>query len=243
MLLPVALAFDAHDVAVVHQPVHRCHGHRSAWKNRVPLTEGLVGGHEQRAAFVAVADQLKQHRGLQLAAAHVADVVDHQQAVAIQLLDHSRQFVAGLGLLQQLYQRRGREEAAGLVLLDHCHRDGDGQVGLAHPAGTKQQQVLGLQQPGVAAGEHLQLLPVLGLDLLLIKTIEPFLPRQVGIPQQPLAPCHLTVVALLLAEGIEELPRAPALSLGLLSEQLPVAAKASEFELLEEQRQGCFHGR
>ena len=48
---------------------------------------------------VAVADQLKQHRGLQLAAAHVADVVDHQQGVAIQLLDQGWQLKAGLGLL------------------------------------------------------------------------------------------------------------------------------------------------
>ena len=28
--MPVALALDADDVAVVHQPVHRRHGHRSA---------------------------------------------------------------------------------------------------------------------------------------------------------------------------------------------------------------------
>ena len=102
-----------------------------------------------------MADQLKQHRGLQLVAPYVADVVDHQQAVAIQFLDHSWQLIAGLGLLQQLHQGRSREEAAGLVLLDHRHRDRNGQVGFAHTAGAKQHQVLGLQQPGVAAGENL----------------------------------------------------------------------------------------
>ena len=44
-------------------------------------------------------------------------------------------------LLQQLHQGLGRKEAAGLVLLDHRHRDGDGQVGLTDTTGAKQQQV------------------------------------------------------------------------------------------------------
>ena len=85
----------------------------------------------------AVADQLKQHRALQLAAPHVRDIVDHQQAVATQLLDQGRQLNADLGCLQQLLQGSGREEAAGLGLLDHSHRDGNGQVGLSHAAGAK----------------------------------------------------------------------------------------------------------
>jgi len=126
-------------------------------------------------------------------------------------------------------------------LLDHRHRDGNGQVGLANAAGAKQQQVLSLQQPGVAAGEHLQLLPVLGLEVLVVKTIETLLPRQMGITQQPLAACDLAVVDLLLAEGIEKLTRAPALGLSLLAERLPVAAKAGEFQLFEQQRQRRFH--
>lgn len=241
MLLPVALALDPHDVAVVHQPVHRCHGHGAAREDFVPLPERLVGGHQQGAALVAVADQLKQHGGLQLAAAYVGDVVDHQQAIAIQLLDQGWELKAGLGLLQQLHQRCGREEAAGLVLLDHRHRDGNGQVGLPHAAGTEQQQVLGLQQPGVAAGEHLQLLPVLGLKVPVIKAVEALLPGQMGLPQQPLAPCDLAVVDLLLTEGIEELTGAPALGLSLLSERLPLTAEPRQLELLEQQRQRRFH--
>ena len=188
-----------------------------------------------------MADQLKQNRGLQLAASHVADVVDHQQGVAIQLLDQGRQLKTGLGLLQQLHQGRGGEEAAGLVLLDHCHRDGNGQVGFANAAGAKQQQVLGLQQPGVAAGKHLQLLPVLGLEMLVIKAIKALLPREMGIAQQALASGDQAVVDLLLTQGVEKLTGAPALGLSLLGERLPVAAKAGEFQLLEQQRQGRFH--
>ena len=56
-----------------------------------------------------------------------------------------------------------------------------------------------------------------------------------------LAAGDLAVVDLLFTEGVEELARAPALGLSLLGERLPVAAKAGEFQLLEQQRQGRFH--
>lgn len=113
--------------------------------------------------------------------------VTSREGVAVQLWDQGRQLVAGLvpparsacglgkGLLQQLHQGRGREEVPGLVLLHNRHSDGNGQVGLAHPAGAKKQQFLGLLQPGLAAGEHLQFLPVLALQMLVIKTPETLL--------------------------------------------------------------------
>jgi len=61
LLLPIALALDPHDVAVVHQLIPRCDGHGSARENLIPLPEQLVGCHQQGFALVAVADQLKQH--------------------------------------------------------------------------------------------------------------------------------------------------------------------------------------
>jgi hypothetical protein len=57
----------------------------------------------------------------------------------------------------------------------------------------------------VAAGKHLQFLPVLGLEVLVIKAIKALLPRQMGIAQQPLAACDLAVVDLLFTQGVEEL--------------------------------------
>jgi len=77
--------------------------------------------------------------------------------------------------------------------------------------------------------------------MLVIKTFKPLLPGQMGIPQQPLAACHLAMLALLFTEGVEKLAGAPTLGLSLLGERLPVAAKAGEFQLLEQQRQGRFH--
>lgn len=104
LLLAVALPFDAHDGAVVHQPVRCGVGHGPAREDLVPIPEGLVGGHQQGAPLVAMANQLVveafsegvQDRGLQLAAPHLGDVCDHKHAVAIELLKDGRQLVAGL---------------------------------------------------------------------------------------------------------------------------------------------------
>lgn len=69
------------------------------------------------------------------------------------------------------------------------------------------------------------------------------LPGQVRTAQQPLLTSDLAVLQLLLAQGVEELRRAPALGLSLLCECTPVAAKAGQLELFQQQRQRCFSRR
>ena len=142
---------------------------------------------------------------------------------------------------EQLYQRRGREEAAGLVLRSHRHRDRNRKVGLAHAAGAKQQQVFRLQQPGGLLRQALQLLPLTRVEVLVVKPVEPFLPREMGAAQQALLTGDLPLLQLQFTERVEELARAPALGLSLFGQRLPVAAKAREFQLFEQQRQGRFH--
>jgi len=61
LFMPLALALDPHDVAVVHQPIHRCHGHRSASQDIAPRPKRLVCSHQQGFTLVALPDQFKQH--------------------------------------------------------------------------------------------------------------------------------------------------------------------------------------
>lgn len=65
IVLAIAVTCDPDDSKVGHQPVHRCHGHRS--ENVVPPPEWKVADDQQGYALVEVADRLKQHRELQLA--------------------------------------------------------------------------------------------------------------------------------------------------------------------------------
>jgi hypothetical protein len=83
-------------------------------------------------------------------------------------------------------------------------------VGLAHTAGAKQQQVFRLQQPGGLPRQALELLPVAGLEVLVIKIVETLLPGEMGAEQQALLAGDLPLFQLLFTEAVEELARAPA---------------------------------
>jgi len=116
-------------------------------------------------------------------------------------------------------------------------------VRLAHTTGAKQQQVFRLQQPGGLARQALELLPVAGFEVPVIKTVEPLLPGEMGAAQQPLLAGDLPLFQLQFTEGVEELAWTPAVGLSLLGQRLPVAAKARQLELFEQQRQRRFHRR
>jgi len=169
-----------------------------------------------------MADQLKQHGTLVLVAPYIADIIDQQQGVAIQPLQCCRQGVVRPCFLQLLHQGGGGIEAAGLIQADQGQSDAAGDMGLADIAGAKQQQVLSPLQPAWIPGEGFQLLPAGRFDALAVVIVgQGFGPRQVGVPQQPVLAAELTLLGLLLAEGIEKLAVAPALSLSLRGEALP----------------------
>ena len=79
--------------------------------------------------------------------------------------------------------------------------------------------------------------------MLVIKTVEALLPGEMGAAQQALLAGDLPLLQLLFTEGLEELARAPALGLSLFGQRLPVAAKARQLELFQQQRQCRFHRR
>ena len=88
-------------------------------------------------------------------------------------------------------------------------------MGLTDPTGAKQQHIFCLLQPGGVAGQVLQVLPVMRLQMPVIKVIETLLPWEASISQKPLLACDLEVFQLLLTEGVEKLGGAPVFSLCL----------------------------
>src|SRR6266511_4219471 len=84
-----SVALDVHleDGRVVDEPVD--HGQRHGWvgEDLAPLTERLVCGDEDGAAFVARADELEQYAGLGLILADVGEVVENQEVEAVETVD------------------------------------------------------------------------------------------------------------------------------------------------------------
>jgi hypothetical protein len=89
----IALTTYLNDGAVVHEPVHGRHGHGAGAEDVLPLAERLVGCHQQGSALIAVHHQLKEHRGLRLVLVHVANIVNDEQAIAIELVERLGQGV------------------------------------------------------------------------------------------------------------------------------------------------------
>ena len=73
-----AITFDVHlqDRGVVHEPVDGRQRHGLVGENLAPFAERLVGGDEQRSAFIAGGDQLEQNSGLGLILGDVGDIVE-----------------------------------------------------------------------------------------------------------------------------------------------------------------------
>jgi hypothetical protein len=77
VLEPVAVALEADDLGVVHEPVEHGRGDHVA-EDLAPAPERLVGGDEQRGALLAGADQLQEQVGRLWLEGDVADLVDPQ---------------------------------------------------------------------------------------------------------------------------------------------------------------------
>src|SRR5215472_208553 len=61
--------------------------HRLVWEDLAPFAKGLVGGDQQRAAFVPGADKLKKDAGFSLVFGDVSEVIEDQEVEFVELGD------------------------------------------------------------------------------------------------------------------------------------------------------------
>src|SRR5260370_720751 len=78
--------------------------HRGILENVRPLTERMIRRHHQTTPFVAGSDQLEQDGCLSLILPHVANVVENQQMVFVELVDRALQRQRLPGLRPPLHQ-------------------------------------------------------------------------------------------------------------------------------------------
>ena len=79
---PVAVAFEGDDFGVVDEAVDHGGGDDVVAEDLAPAAEGLVGGDDQRGAFVAGGDELEEQVGGFGFEGDVADLVDDEERVA-----------------------------------------------------------------------------------------------------------------------------------------------------------------
>lgn len=74
--MPVAFDVELEDGRVMNQAIDRGEGHGRIGKDLVPLAEGLVGGDQDRAVFIACADEFEQDTGFGLIFGGVGEIVE-----------------------------------------------------------------------------------------------------------------------------------------------------------------------
>ena len=100
LLEPVALAFEGDDVGVVNEPVDEGGGDHRVAEDLAPGLEAAVAGDDDRAALVAAGNQREEQVRCLPFQGQVADLVDDDQAVALQPFELVIEGVAVLGGLE-----------------------------------------------------------------------------------------------------------------------------------------------
>ena len=119
------------EMNVVGEAVQQSPGQAFRAEYLRPLIERQVGGHQDRAPLVALAEDFEQQLGAGLRERHEAEFVDDQKVILCQLLLQAQQAFFIPGLHQFMNQGSGREEADGEPLLAGRQTETEGDMGLA----------------------------------------------------------------------------------------------------------------
>ena len=96
-----------------------------------PFAEGQVGGDDQRAAFVALGEDLEDQLGGAVGQCEIAELVEDDELGAGVAADDAGEFAAALGFLELVGEPGERGEADPPALLAGADRERDRQNGLA----------------------------------------------------------------------------------------------------------------
>lgn len=126
----------------MHQSIDGSNGHHRVSKDRIPLTEGLVGGNEQTFTLIAMGNEFKQYGGFRLRLFDIAQVVQNNQVKAVELFKGSLQLQMQLCLLKLLHQGNCWKEFDPFAKLHHRSRDGGGDMSFANAGSPKDEAVV-----------------------------------------------------------------------------------------------------
>ena len=93
----LARAVELQDDGVMHQPVDGRHRRHRILEDLVPLAEHQIRADEQTPPLVALGSQREEHLHLFPALLHVADVVEDEHIVAVELFEFVLQPQVSLG--------------------------------------------------------------------------------------------------------------------------------------------------
>ena len=222
---------------MVDEAVDGGDGHGGVWEDGIPRAERLVGGDQQRAAFVAACDELEDDAGLGLALLDVGEVVQDQQVVFVELLDGGGELEVVAGCLEMLDEIAGAGEQHAVAGIDHGMAEGSAEMGFSGAGRTEQQDVGAPCQPGVALGQGQDARLADGWNGGEVERLDGLAEGQPGFEEMARGSALGTLGDLVLEQGGEGPCGGPALAIGRLGDGGPKAGDGGQAELGQHRRQ------
>jgi hypothetical protein len=170
---------------------------------------------------------------------YVAEVVEDQEMVFVELVDRALQRQRLTGLLQTLHEidRSGKQHAVSA--LNEGMTQSSTEMRLPRSARAEQQDRAASVDPSVAAGERRDVRATDHGHDGEVETVQRLAGWQMRLDQMSLDATLDTFCEFQLGEGCQQSCRRPALAVGALGEGLPHGGDGRQPQLTEEQRQPC----
>src|ERR1700691_1954009 len=138
-----AIALDVHlqDGGVMDEAIDggECHG--VVGEHLSPFAEWLIGGDQQRAPFLAPADEFEQHAGFGLILADIGDVIEDEQVIFVELGDGVFEIELTTRDLQALDEIAGAHEEHAPAGFHESEPEGCREMTLAGAWRAEQQEI------------------------------------------------------------------------------------------------------
>src|SRR5215207_6330275 len=151
-----AITLDIHleDGGVMDETIDRGERHGGVRKYLVPFAKWLIGGDEQRASFVAGADELEQHAGLGLVLGDIGEIIEDEEIEAVEPIDGGLEIELAAGDLELLNEVGSAGEEHPPSILDQGETERCPEMALSAAGRAEQEQVGAFAQPAVAGSER-----------------------------------------------------------------------------------------
>ena len=207
-------------------------------EDAVPLSEGLVGGDEEGAVFVACGDEFEEDAGFGLILGDVGEVVEDEEVVSVEASEQVGEGEVASGALHVLHEVGGSREEDAVSVFDEGASERGSEVALAGAGGSEEEEVGASGEPAVASRE--------GHDLGFgehgdggeLEVGERLRGEQAGVVEVAFDAAPGAFGEFVFGERGQEAGGGPALGVGAFAERAPQLFHGGEAELREHQLQG-----
>ena len=143
---PPAMIAGLDDLTVMRQTIQYSRGHLLILKHLIPLAEAQIGRHHHRHSLIQLGDQMKQQLSAAAGKWKIAQLVEHHEPTAAQLIRQTAAFAVASFLFELVDQIQDVEESTACATSNPAANQRHRQMRLAGAGAANQNNVPALGQ-------------------------------------------------------------------------------------------------